>query len=259
MAIVFDGKEFAREKEEKLKAEIKKKKITPKIVSILVGDDKASALYTKLKKEAAGRVGVKFVINSKLSSYKEIIEKIKELNEDDSVNGIMVQLPLPTNLRSKTQSILNTINKRKDVDGLTHNSPFMPASVKAIKSIVEFAVNGMPYFGKKAAVIGAKGMVGRKTVEVLTKMGYKVTECDKDTRDLYAKLNGVDLVVSATGVNNLIRGEIIKEGVIAIDVGAPRGDFDFKSVEPRSSFITPVPGGVGPVTIISLFENLCQQ
>jgi methylenetetrahydrofolate dehydrogenase (NADP+)/methenyltetrahydrofolate cyclohydrolase len=135
----------------------------------------------------------------------------------------------------------------------------MPAVVKAIKKIVEFATKDLAYFGKKASVVGAGGNVGRRTVEMLSKIGYKVTECDQETRDLYAKLNGVDLIVSATGVPNLIKGEMIKEGAIAIDVGSPRGDFDFDSVSPRAGFITPVPGGVGPLTVVSLLENLVEK
>jgi methylenetetrahydrofolate dehydrogenase (NADP+) / methenyltetrahydrofolate cyclohydrolase len=114
----------------------------------------------------------------------------------------------------------------------------------------------MPYFGKKAGVVGAYGMVGKAVTIQLTKMGYKVCECDKNTRDLYAKLHEVDLVVSATGSPNLIKGQMLKEGVIAIDVGAPEGDFEFESVSRVANFVTPVPGGVGPVTVISLLENL---
>ncbi|CAN5334075.1 bifunctional methylenetetrahydrofolate dehydrogenase/methenyltetrahydrofolate cyclohydrolase FolD [soil metagenome] len=257
MAILFDGKKFANEKELILKEKVKKLKIKPKLVSILVGNDKSSLTYTFLKKKAAERIGVKFEVK-KLpsdSTPENIKELINKLNDDTKVNGIMVQLPLPGTLKSKTSAILNTINKKKDVDGLTKKSLFTPATVKAVMQILDFATKPLAYSGKKAAVIGAKGMVGMGVVEMLTKKGYKVTECDKDTRDLYAKLTGADLVVSATGVPGLVKGEVIKEGVIAIDVGAPEPEFD-KSVKERASFITPVPGGVGPVTIICLLENL---
>ncbi len=256
---VFDGYTFAGEKEKVLKVEIKKLKTAPKLVSILVGSDPASLLYSKLKQKAARRVGVKFLIHKlkDTEEFQKIIELIKELNEDKSVNGIMVQLPLPKRLESKTNTILNSIAKEKDVDGLTKNSPFTAAAVKAIRNIVEYATKDLSYFGKKAAVIGASGVVGRAAVKELEKMGYKVTECDINTRDLYQKLTGVDLIVSATGSAGLIKSEMVKEGVIAIDVGAPRGDFD-KKVAKKASFTTPVPGGVGPVTIVSLLENLAE-
>jgi len=260
MAIIFDGKGFAEEKEKILKEKVSQLGFTPKLVSILVGDDKASVLYSRIKKKTAERVGIKFEIKrfSSAVSSSKLIEFIEKLNNEKEVNGIMVQLPLPQKLRGETQTILNSIRKDKDVDGLTKGSLYMPAVVKAVKAIVEYATADLAYFGKKAAVIGAKGMVGEKTADMLTRMGYKVTRCDKNTRDLYAKLNSVDLIVSATGVPGIIKGEVIKEGSIAIDVGAPRGDFEFRSVEPRAGFVTPVPGGVGPVTVASLFENLLE-
>lgn len=257
MTIVFDGKKFAAEKEVILKEKIKNLKVKPKLVSILVGSDKASILYSNLKQKSAKRIGINFEIKKFNSSIepKKIIELIKKLDDDNKVLGVMVQLPLPKNLKSKTKGILQAIKKDKDVDGLTNNSPFMPATVKAVLQILEVATKSLPYFGKKAGVIGADGVVGKRIVKELQKKGFKVSECDIDTRDLYAKLHQLDLIVSATGTPNLIRGEIIKEGVIAIDVGAPEGDFD-KSVYDRASFFTPVPGGVGPVTISCLLENL---
>ena len=260
MTIIFDGKKFAEEKEKELKIRVGALHETPKLVSILVGDDKASTIYTNLKQKAAKRIGAKFEIKKfpDNTPTEEIIKTIKKLNEDKKVHGIMVQLPLPKKLKSKTKSILQTIAKEKDVDGLVNNSPFMAASVKAILQILDVATKSLPYFGKKAAVIGANGTVGKAVTRELEKKGYKVTECDVETRDLYAKLHQVDLIVSATGSPNLVKGEIVKEGVIAIDVGAPEGDFD-KGVYERASFITPVPGGVGPVTIVSLLENLVES
>lgn len=260
MAIIFDGRKFAKEKEDALKSRIKKLKTKPKLVSILLGNDEASVLYTKLKNQASKRVGVKFEVKkfeSETASVEKIIAFIKKLNTDKKTQGIMVQLPLPGKLKSKTQGILRAISREKDVDGLTKSSPFTSATVRAIKEVIEYSTKDLPYFGKKAAVIGAKGTVGKAVSEALHKMGYKVCECDKSTRDLYAKLTGVDLIVAATGVPGLVKGEIVKEGVIAIDVGAPIGDFD-KSVYQRASFVTPVPGGIGPVTIACLLENLVE-
>lgn len=259
MAVIFDGKKFAQEREEILKKRVEGLKIKPRLASVLVGSNPASVLYINLKKRAASRVGVEFVVFKLKGGVGggEVIKLIEKLNLDKKVNGIMVQLPLPLSLRGRTRSILNTIDPQKDVDGLTKSSSFMPAAVRAVKSILEFATKDLAYFGKKAGVVGAKGMVGEKVCLMLEEKGYKVTRCDKETRDLYAKLNGVDLVIGVTGVPGLIKGEMIKEGCIAIDVGSPKGDFD-KSVFGRAGFVTPVPGGVGPVTILCLFENLVE-
>jgi methylenetetrahydrofolate dehydrogenase (NADP+)/methenyltetrahydrofolate cyclohydrolase len=258
MTNIFDGKKFARDKEILLAEKIKKDKLKLKLVTILVGSDEASVLYTKLKANAAKRVGINFEIKKLDATVtpEKIIDIIMKLNHDKKVNGIMIQLPLPGKLKTKTSKIINSIDKNKDVDGLTKNSPYTPAAVRAVKEIIELAVKSLSYSGKKAAVVGANGVVGKAITNELKKMGYRVTECDITTRDLYAKLTGADLIISATGVAGLIKGEMIKEGVIAIDIGAPIGDFDFKAVADRAFFITPVPGGVGPVTVISLLENL---
>ncbi|HWA51641.1 MAG TPA: bifunctional 5,10-methylenetetrahydrofolate dehydrogenase/5,10-methenyltetrahydrofolate cyclohydrolase [Patescibacteria group bacterium] len=259
MSIVFDGKKFAADKEKVLKKEIASLKNKPKLVSILVGNDKASLLYTKLKQKAAIRVGAKFIIKKfpDKVTHTEIIKEIGKLNKDKKINGIMVQLPLPGKLKVKTRTIVNSIDKNKDVDGLRNKSQYKQATVKGIESILDFATKDLAYFGKRATVVGAKGIVGKGVVTMLEERNYKVCICDKDTRDLYAKLTNADLVVSATGVPELIKGEMIKEGSIAIDVGSPKGDFDGKVTE-RASFVTPVPGGVGPVTIVSLLENLVE-
>lgn len=218
MAIIFDGKEFAKEKEDFLKEKVKKLKIKLKMASILVGTDPASILYTKLKQQAARKVGIGFKIyklKTAAGALEEILELINKLNEDKEVSGVMVQLPLPKSLLRFKSRILNSIAKEKDVDGLTKNSLFMPATVRAVKEILEYATRDLAYFGKRAAVIGAKGTVGKGITEMLEDLGYKVCECDKDTRDLYAKLTNADLVVGATGVPGLIKGEMIKEGCIA--------------------------------------------
>jgi methylenetetrahydrofolate dehydrogenase (NADP+) / methenyltetrahydrofolate cyclohydrolase len=259
MTTIFDGKKYAAVKEQLLKSELKKLNVKPKLVSILVGQDRASLLYTNLKKKAASRIGVKFIIKKfpENTDYKKIILIIKQLNDDKTVNGIMVQLPLPKNLKPKTRIILNSIAKNKDVDGLRVGSSFMPATVRAIKETINEATKDMPYFGKRATVVGAKGTVGKAVVKMLEDMNYKVCECDKNTRDLYAKLTNADLVVSATGQPGLVKKEMLKEGVIAIDVGAPVGDFG-RGIASKAGFVTPVPGGIGPVTIACLLENLVE-
>lgn len=257
---IFDGKAFAKEREKILKAKVKELKVKPKLVAILIGRDKASLIYTNLKKKTAERVGIKFQVVKfpSTTNYQVIIKKIKELNKDDSVHGVMVQLPFPQELKKKTRTILQSIDRHKDVDGLRLKSIYTPAAVKAVGEIIQHVIKPLAYIGKKAAVVGALGTVGKGVTRDLTKMGFKVCECEKGTRDLYAKLHEVDVVVSATGVPGLISSQMLKEGVVAIDVGAPKGDLDYKGISKMASFITPVPGGVGPVTIVCLLENLVE-
>src|SRR3972149_8176120 len=167
MGIIFDGNAFAKEKEKALKKRISKLK--PKLISILVGDDKASALYTKLKQKAAKRVGIKFEIkrfNSNVSKEK-IVFLIKQLNKDKNVQGIMVQLPLPKRLRSEIQNILDSISPEKDIDGLTKNSPFIPATQKAIIRILGEAKEKLREGKEKVVVVGEKGTVGKSVMKEL--------------------------------------------------------------------------------------------
>ncbi len=244
--IIFDGKKFAADKEEILKQkvlELKRKSIFPKLVAILVGDNPASVLYTNLKKQAAERIGVQFeIVNS--------LEKINDLNNDKSVHGIMIQLPLPLEIRNSTSEILNQIASEKDVDGQRENSKFLPATVKAILQIIP--KNNF----KTIAVVGSKGAVGSKLIKEFQKKNFKIIALDKD--DDLQQIKNCDVVISATGVPNLITANLIKDNAIVIDVGSPKGDVDFAEVSKKVSFITPVPGGVGPVTIISLMENLVE-
>ncbi len=195
---------------------------------------------------------------SSVTDPHKINDFIQDLNKDDSVQGVMVQLPMPRSFDKKKKEILNSIKKSKDVDGLREVSSFTPATAKAVSQVTSFAIKPLAYIGKKAAVVGSKGTVGKAVTVELQKLGFRVVECDITTRDLYAKIHEVDLVVSATGVSSLIKSEMLKEGVIVIDCGAPSAEFEFKSVSQKASFITPVPGGIGPVTIISLFENLVE-
>ncbi|MBI1863643.1 bifunctional 5,10-methylenetetrahydrofolate dehydrogenase/5,10-methenyltetrahydrofolate cyclohydrolase [Candidatus Woesebacteria bacterium] len=261
MSYIFDGKKFAKEREELLAESVKflkKRKIKPRITSILVGNDKASKIYLNLKKKSAEKVGIEMDIVEfeKDTPHTKIIKLIKKLNVNKSVHGIMVQLPLPESLSKHKDEILNSIKKQKDIDGLRDKSLFSGATSLAVSSIVSFAIKPLAYVGKKATVIGANGTVGKGVCIELKKLGFKITGCDQGTRDLYAKIHEADLVVSATGVLGLIKAEMVKEGVIAIDCGAPKPEFDFDRVSKKASFITPVPGGVGPVTIVALMENL---
>jgi len=253
MAIIFDGYKFAAKKEKSLKREVKKlleKGVRPKLVSIIVGDDPASKLYVNLKKKAAERIGaeVEIVRLSLGIRVEEIIQTIKQFNNDDKVKGIMVQLPLPEKIDNSRLRIIGSIIPKKDVDGLKKNSQYIHPTAKAVLQIIEVAWKryDISDSGCTICIVGAGGMVG----------GFLVKEIAKTKLQLIKETKNADIVVSATGKPGIIKKEMVKERVIIIDVGSPFGDVDFKRVLPKASFITPVPGGVGPVTISCLLENL---
>lgn len=265
-AIVFDGRGFARQLEEELKKKVsnlKKLGVNPKLVAVLVGDDTASKLYVSLKKRASRRVGIGFEVK-KLKEAVEVdrlIELIGDLNQDETVDGIMVQLPLPGKIQDFKFKILESIDPKKDVDGLGENSPFMPATVKAVIKVIDAAAKTVrPPLKVEplVVVVGSKGFVGKKLIKSLVRQGYSVDGGDlTSSRKLKAKTVSADILISATGVANLIKKDAVKQGAVVIDVGSPKGDVD-PSVAIRASFITPVPGGVGPVTVVSLLENLVE-
>ncbi len=250
MLIKFDGKAFAKKKEEELKKKVeglKSRGLNPKLVSILVGKNPGSALYTRLKKEAAERVGIEFEIRNSL-------DDIERLNKDPKVHGIMIQMPLPENMLDSKFQILNSISPKKDVDGLRDDSPFLHPTAKAIVQVIEEATQET---GLTCVVVGATGMVGRPLVKELGKRGYKVIECNTKTADLKSEALKGDILVSVTGKAGIIKKDMVKEGAIVIDVGYPVGDVETAARE-RASFVTPVPGGIGPVTISCLLENLVE-
>ena len=257
MTIIFDGKEFAKKKEE----ELKKREITPKLVSILIGNDSGSKLYLSLKKKAAERIGATLEIRKwkQDAGYGSLIDEIKRLNKDRSVHGIMVQLPLPKNFTwDERVEIIEAISPQKDVDGMGDDSPFVAPVVKAVLQSIEEAERtlNLNLDSKLFAVVGAKGFVGKKLVKELKKKGYKVDGLDIETKNLKDRTDKADILISTTGVSGLIRSEMVKDGAIVVDVGSPKGDVQFNEVSKKAVFITPVPGGIGPVTIVSLLENL---
>lgn len=251
MAEIFDGKLYSLNKLEELKKEVlklKKKGIFPHLVSIIIGNNPASKLYVGLKKKTGEKIGIEVSVYYLPISVKkeEIILLIDTLNKDKNINGIMVQMPLPDSLISSREKIINSIEITKDVDGLRSDSKFLHPTASAILQIVKEAEKKLKKTLKTIAVVGEHGMVGSSLVREIKNTNYK----------LLKEKNKVDILVSATGQPNLIKADMIKEGVVLIDVGSPKGDVDFNDVLSKVSFITPVPGGVGPVTIISLLENL---
>ncbi len=257
--MLFDGKQFAREIEEQVGARVASLVRAPKVVSILVGDDPASELYTRLKKQAAERVGVNFSIEKFDSRFmiQDLRRILKELGEREDVTGVMVQLPLPEPLRCFSSKCIKMIPLTKDVDGLRWEaSKIMPATVRAIFSILErierdsrFKIRDL-----RVVVVGARGSVGRPLVHYLRERGVAVAEVEWDTPDPAKITRGGDVVISCTGKAGIVTGEMVKNGVVALDVGSPKGDMT-QEVYEKASVAVPVPGGVGPVTIACLMQN----
>jgi methylenetetrahydrofolate dehydrogenase (NADP+)/methenyltetrahydrofolate cyclohydrolase len=265
MATVFDGRKFAAEKEATLAIRVlglKARGVYPKLASILVGSDPASQLYVNLKKKAAERIGaeVDIYLIKENSKPEDLILLIETLNTDTTVHGIMIQMPIPGKIGSLKEKIVNSIKPEKDIDGLRTDSSFLHPTSKAVIQILDEAkkLDELP-LGKeplKVVVVGATGMVGAPLVRELKEEKYEVIACDTNTPNLKENTLQGDVVVSCTGIPNLIKGEMVKDGVIVIDVGSPKGDVEFAEVEKIASYISPVPGGVGPVTITCLLENL---
>lgn len=266
MVIIFDGKTYALKKKELLRAGatlLREKGIIPHMATILIGDDSASHLYVDLKKKFIEEISCQLDIYNLTEKTKleDIKLLIKTLNEDNAVHGIMLQLPLPERIGNKVTSsgvkleIVNSIAIAKDVDGLKENSNFVHPTAKAVTEIMSLAVNETKIEIKTVCVVGSSGMVGKPLVHELKRLGHEVTECDKDTDDLAFKTVACDCVVSSTGVMNLITPNMVKNEAVLIDVGSPIGDIS-PLCEEKASFVTPVPGGVGPVTITCLAENL---
>lgn len=263
---IIDGKRLAEKREKKLRKKLGGLASKPRVVSILVGDDPSSLLYTELKRKKAQELDIDFrpMHFPAQSPFSNVAQAVSHLNQDKEITGIMVQLPLPEKFLGSRQSreLLELIDPQKDVDGLTANTPFLPAAVKAVISILE--EEGVEVRGKRAVVLGESDLVGKPLAKELRSRGAQVTICNKQTPNISELTKQAQLIISATGVPKLLTGEMVSEGVVVIDVGAEKvdekvvGDVDFESVASKASKITPVPGGVGPVTVISLMENVVE-
>ncbi len=278
--MIFDGKGFAREIESKLREQVAKLPSKPKIVSVLVGDDPASALYTKLKKAAAERVGIDFEvvsIDSDKFNVESFSSEITRIASRDDVTGVMMQLPLPEALRGRTPKYLEGIPLNKDVDGLRwRESGVMPATVKAVLAILEELTRsrssdhssaslpaggqGSELWGKKFVLLGARGAVGAPLVHFLRERGVKVSEIEWDTPDPARIILAGEVIISCVGKAGLVQEDMISNSAIVIDVGMSEvngkvvGDMT-QEVYQKAAIAVGVPGGVGPVTIASLLSN----
>lgn len=272
-AQIIDGKAIAKSVREKVAQSVEKLvakgKRRPGLAVILVGLDPASHVYVNTKRKACDEVG--FIEKSynlpDTTSQSTLLHLIDELNEDDEVDGILVQLPLPPGLR--TEEILERIHPKKDVDGfhpynigrLVQRIPVLrPCTPKGVIRMLE--ESHLNVRGLEAVIVGASNIVGRPMASELLLKGCTTTVCHKFTKDLEAHVRRADLVVVAVGIPHLVKGEWIKEGAIVIDVGINRledgsltGDVDFEVAKQKAGYISPVPGGVGPMTVACLMEN----
>lgn len=254
---IFDGRVVAKEKKKHLKKdvdELRGKGVTPKLVSFYKAVDEGSALYTRIKKNAAIEVGFEFE-DYEITTPQDVVVRVLELNEDESVHGILIQKPSGINNfpEEDWNAMICAIDPSKDVDGLTGKNPkFLPATAKAVLFVLEKA-NALDK-GLNFVVVGDTDIIGRPLVKYLEGAGEKVRVANKFTQDLSAMTRNADVLVSATGVSDLINKDMVKEGAVVVDVGEPKGDVA-EDVREVASFLSPVPGGVGPLTVVSLLEN----
>jgi methylenetetrahydrofolate dehydrogenase (NADP+)/methenyltetrahydrofolate cyclohydrolase len=270
---IMDGRKVADHLLEELRPKMKlleNKGITPKLVIILLGDDGASLSYIRQKTKACEKLGLQAEqINLPVeTSEDDLIELIEKLNADKSAHGILVQLPLPAHI--STPLVIRAIDPKKDVDGFTAYNlgkmflgtefedlpPCTPLGVMRLLDFYEVDLKGMD-----AVVVGASNIVGKPMATMLLNRGATVSVCHILTKDLKSYTGKADLVIVAVGKANLIKEDMVKEGVILIDVGCNSvdgklcGDSDFAAIAPKAKLITPVPGGVGPMTVACLLEN----
>jgi methylenetetrahydrofolate dehydrogenase (NADP+)/methenyltetrahydrofolate cyclohydrolase len=254
--IIFNGKKIADDIQGKLKVEVsllKKEGVTPKLVSVLIGKDKISEKYLKLKSRYAQKIGAVLELRkySETETSKKIKDDIEILNKDNLVHGIMVQLPFPNSYTPlDKKKVISAIDPRKDVDGMKDKSSFVAPAVRSVLTALKESGKSK----KNVVLLGSKGFVGKKLMKALKEKGLDITGCDIDTRELENITLNADVLISSTGRRGLVNGKMVKKGSGVIDVG--QGDVLFKDVKKKVSFITPVPGGIGPVTIAYLFENL---
>lgn len=272
MAKIIDGKVIsAAVKEEVARevAELKTQGITPGLAVIIVGDDPASRVYVNNKKKACEQLGMlsrEYTMPAE-TTEEELLSLIKELNTDPEINGILCQLPLPSHLNEEL--VINTIIPEKDVDAfhphnvgkiMIGNYDFLPCTPAGIMEMLKY--ENIDITGKECVVIGRSNIVGKPMSMLLLHKNGTVTVCHSRTKNLKEVCLRADILVAAVGRANFVTADMVKEGAVVIDVGINRlengklcGDVNFAEVEPKASYITPVPGGVGPMTIATLMKN----
>ncbi|MGL5355374.1 MAG: bifunctional methylenetetrahydrofolate dehydrogenase/methenyltetrahydrofolate cyclohydrolase FolD [Cetobacterium sp.] len=271
---ILDGKEISQKVRDSIKSEILeiKEKIgmVPGLVVIQVGDNAASKIYVNSKIKQCAEVGIdstNYILAEDITEI-ELLNKIEELNKDESIHGILVQLPLPNHI--DTPKVIEAIDINKDVDGfkpenlgkvvLGDDSALISCTPAGILRL--FQEYKIDLVGKDVVVIGRSNIVGKPMTALLINEGATVTVCNSKTKKLSEKTKNADVVIVAIGKANFLKGNMVKDGAIIVDVGINRnennkicGDVDFESVKDKVAYITPVPGGVGPMTIAMLLNN----
>jgi methylenetetrahydrofolate dehydrogenase (NADP+)/methenyltetrahydrofolate cyclohydrolase len=272
VAKILDGKQIAQDYRQNLKEEVeslKEQGFTPKLSVILVGNDGASQSYVNSKKKAAEKLGMisEIVHLDESTSEEEVLNELKRLNEDDSVSGILVQVPLPKQVSE--QKIIESINPDKDVDGFhptnigklyIDEQTFVPCTPLGIMELLNHA--DIDIEGKEAVIIGRSHIVGQPVYKLLLQKNATVTIMHSKTKDMHSHLKNADIIVSAVGQPGIVSKDDVKEGAVVIDVGNTpdengklKGDVDYDDVKEIAGAITPVPGGVGPMTITMVLNN----
>lgn len=272
MAKLLMGKEVSARIKAELKTEVeelKKQGINPGLAVIIVGEDPASQVYVRNKERACEECGIyseKYALPEE-TTQEELLNLIDTLNKKESISGILVQLPVPKHIDEKT--IINAIDPKKDVDAfhpvnvgkiMVGNYDFVPCTPAGVMELIK--ESGIDVCGKECVIVGRSNIVGKPQAMLLLHQNGTVTICHSKTKDLKEKTKNADILVAAVGIPNFIKGDMIKEGAVIIDVGINRlenkklcGDVEFESAEKTAGAITPVPGGVGPMTIAMLMKN----
>ena len=270
---LIDGKNLAKEIRENLKVkceELKQKGISPKLAVIMVGDDKSSQIYVRNKSKACNEIGIEFeefLLDSNIEQ-EELIDLIKKLNNRKDVHGILLQSPIPEHLNIR--EAFDTIDYKKDVDGFNPvNIGKLAIGEDAFISCTPYGVTKMleecniPIEGKRAVIIGRSNIVGKPLIQCLLNKNATVTICHSRTKNIAEITKEADILIAALGKPKFVKENMVKENAVVIDVGINRneegkliGDVDFENVSKKASYITPVPGGVGPMTIAMLMNNV---
>ena len=270
---IIDGKALAKKIRSELKEEVeelKKQGVHPKLAVIMVGDDKASAVYVRNKSKACNEIGIEYEEFLRDSSITQegLINLIKELNEREDIHGILLQSPIPDGL--DIREAFNTIDYRKDVDGFNPiNVGKLSIGEDCFVSCTPYGVEKMleeyniPTEGKRAVIVGRSNIVGKPLIQCLLNKNATVTVCHSRTKNIEEITREADILVAALGKPKFITADMVKDGAVVIDVGINRneegklvGDVDFENVSKKAAYITPVPGGVGPMTIAMLMYNV---
>ena len=273
MAVLLDGKELAKKIRQNLKIDVdnmKKRGILPKLAVIMVGEDSASKIYVRNKSKACGEIGIEFeefILDANIT-MNELLNLIRTLNEKKDIHGILLQSPIPSHL--DINKAFYEISPKKDVDG------FHPINIGKLSLGQDCFVSCTPYGiikileeykipieGKNCVILGRSNIVGKPLIQCMLNKNATVTVCHSKTQNLSEHTKNADILISAIGKPKFVKADMIKEGACIIDVGINRmedgklcGDVDFEEVEKKAGYITPVPGGVGPMTVAMLMNNV---